>query len=42
MLLKVFFSWQMETDIQGLKMKGCLKNCIQSAINEITNKGEFI
>lgn len=41
MLLKVFFSWQMETDIQGLKMKGFLKNCIQSAINKISNKGEL-
>lgn len=40
MLLKVFFSWQMETDIQGLKMKGFLKNCIQSAIIIVRKKNK--
>ena len=39
--LKVFFSWQMETDLQGIKTKGFLIECINSAINEINNKGQL-
>lgn len=41
MELSVFFSWQMETDLQGLHMKKFLIGCIQSAINEISNKGDL-
>lgn len=41
MKLKVFFSWQMETDIQGVKTKAFLIDCINSAINSINNKGEL-
>ena len=38
MNLKVFFSWQMETDLQGIKTKEFLKSCINSAINSINDK----
>lgn len=41
MKLNVFFSWQMETDLQGIKTKGFLKDCINSAIKSINNKGEL-
>lgn len=41
MELSVFFSWQMETELQGLKMKNFLIKCIQSAINEINDKGDL-
>lgn len=41
MKLKVFFSWQMETDLQGIKTKEFLKSCINSAINSINDKGEL-
>lgn len=38
MKLNVFFSWQVETDLQGIKTKEFLKNCINSAINSIMIK----
>lgn len=41
MKLNVFFSWQVETDLQGIKTKEFLKNCINSAINSINDKGEL-
>lgn len=41
MNLKVFFSWQTETDLQGIKTKGFLIDCINSAIKSINNKGEL-
>lgn len=39
MKLRIFFSWQVETDLQGFKNKAFLKDCIESAINQIENKG---
>lgn len=39
MILKIFFSWQVETDLQGFKNKAFLKDCIGSAIKQIENKG---
>lgn len=41
MKLNVFFSWQVETDLQGIKTKEFLKSCINSAINSINDKGEL-
>lgn len=41
MKLNVFFSWQVETDLQGIKTKEFLKCCINSAINSINDKGEL-
>lgn len=41
MKLNVFFSWQVETDLQGIKTKEFLKSCINSAINSISDKGEL-
>jgi hypothetical protein len=38
MILKVFFSWQSETDLQGLKNKEFLLMCINSVINDINAK----
>lgn len=39
MILKIFFSWQVETDLQGFKNKAFLKDCIKCAINQIENEG---
>lgn len=41
MKLKIFFSWQMETDLQGFKNKQFLIGCIQKAIKQIENKGRL-
>ena len=41
MKLKLFFSWQEETDLQGFKNKQFLIGCIQSAIKQIENKGKL-
>lgn len=38
MVLKVFFSWQSETDLQGLKNKEFLLMCINSVIKDINVK----
>lgn len=35
MLLKVFFSWQMETDLQNIRNKEFLLSCINSVIKKI-------
>lgn len=39
MILKIFFSWQVETNLQGFNNKDFLKECIGSAIKQIENKG---
>lgn len=39
--LKLFFSWQEETNLQGFNNKNFLIDCINSAINEIQGKGEL-
>lgn len=39
MILRIFFSWQVETNIQGFNNKDFLKDCIGSAIKQIENKG---
>lgn len=39
MILKIFFSWQVETDLQGFNNKVFLKDCIKCAIKQIENKG---
>lgn len=41
MKLKVFFSWQTETDSFGLKNKEFLIATIQRVLNEIQNKGQL-
>lgn len=41
MKLTVFFSWQMETDSQGYSNKKLLDRCIQKALKELQNKGQF-
>lgn len=41
MKLKLFFSWQEETDLQGFKNKQFLIDCIQSAIKQIEDKGKL-
>lgn len=38
MILKIFFSWQVETDLQGFNNKVFLKDCIKCAIKQIENK----
>lgn len=39
MILRIFFSWQVETNLQGFNNKDFLKDCIGSAIKQIENKG---
>lgn len=39
MVLKIFFSWQVETNPQGFNNKAFLIDCIESAIKQIENKG---
>ena len=39
MILKIFFSWQVETNPQGFNNKAFLIDCIGSAIKQIENKG---
>lgn len=39
MNLNVFFSWQIETDLQGFNNKAFLIECINSAIKIVENKG---
>ena len=39
MILKIFFSWQVETNLQGFNNKAFLIDCIGSAIKQIENKG---
>ena len=39
--LKLFFSWQEETNLQGFNNKNFLIDCINSAINEIQGKGDL-
>lgn len=41
MKLKVFFSWQTETNPQGFNNKQFLINCINSALKQIENKGDL-
>lgn len=41
MTLDLFFSWQMETDLQGFNNKPFLYDCICSAIKNVENKGEL-
>ena len=39
MVLKIFFSWQVETNLQGFNNKAFLIECIESAIKQIENRG---
>ena len=39
MTLNIFFSWQVETDLQGFNNKAFLIECINSAIKIVENKG---
>ena len=39
--LKLFFSWQIETNNQGFNNKYFLTECINSAINQIQGKGDL-
>lgn len=39
--LKLFFSWQVETNDQGFNNKVFLTECINSAINQIQGKGDL-
>lgn len=39
--LKLFFSWQVETNDQGFNNKSFLTECINSAINQIQGKGDL-
>ena len=39
--LKLFFSWQVETNDQGFNNKYFLTECINSAINQIQGKGDL-
>ena len=39
--LKLFFSWQEETNLQGFNNKNFLIDCINSAIKEIQGKGDL-
>ena len=39
MILKIFFSWQVETNLQGFNNKAFLIECIESAIKQIENRG---
>lgn len=39
--LKLFFSWQVETNNQGFNNKVFLTECINSAINQIQGKGDL-
>lgn len=41
MVLKVFFSWQEETNPQGFNNKQFLISCINSALRQIENTGEL-
>lgn len=41
MRIHLFFSWQMETDLQGFHNKPFLYKCICDAISEIQNKGDL-
>lgn len=41
MTLKVFFSWEMETDSQGFDNKNFLIVCISHALNELKKQHEF-
>lgn len=41
MVLKVFFSWQEETNPQGFNNKQFLIDCINSALKQIENKGDL-
>lgn len=41
MILNLFFSWQMETDLQGFNNKEFLYNCICDAIHNIEDKGKL-
>lgn len=41
MELNLFFSWQMETDLQGFNNKRFLIDCIQRAIKKVENKKDL-
>ena len=41
MVLKVFFSWQEETNPQGFNNKQFLIGCINSALKQIENTGDL-
>ncbi|MBQ2177272.1 MAG: hypothetical protein II453_20230, partial [Alphaproteobacteria bacterium] len=41
MELTLFFSWQMETDLQGFDNKKFLCECIENACKKISNKGQL-
>lgn len=41
MVLKVFFSWQSETEQQGFNNKSFLIECLNSSLNAIANKGSL-